>query len=155
MAKNRVKKSSTYFHILGHVLYAVSIWQIRQHNKNVALSSAGVAAIKSFDPIYDATQSMSYCSTTILPQKLDILDSLEIPSDWRYLPAVRTPCQRVLSHVEEEVVVTVSASDPSHAGVRRHRPRSVPGGLLRSSSVAPVGRPGLRTGSSFRTWRNI
>ena len=29
----------------------------------MALSSADVAAMKRFDPIYDATQSMSYCGT--------------------------------------------------------------------------------------------
>ena len=55
MTKNRVKKSSTYFHILGQVLNAVSIRQIRQHNKNVDLSSADVAALKWCDPINDAT----------------------------------------------------------------------------------------------------
>ena len=49
-----IKKSSTYFHILGPVVYAMSILQIRQqhkekiqeHNKNVALSSADVGAMK-------------------------------------------------------------------------------------------------------------
>ena len=48
------KKSSTYFYILGHVVYAMSIRQIRQQHKekkvgtqkNVALSSADVAALK-------------------------------------------------------------------------------------------------------------
>ena len=72
--KSGWKKSSTYFHILGRVVYAMSIRQIRQkhkekqkeHNKNVAMSSADVAALKWCDPIYDATQNMSQSGTYLL-----------------------------------------------------------------------------------------
>ena len=36
----------------------------------MALSSADVAAMRWFDPIYDATQSMSYCGMLRMVEKL-------------------------------------------------------------------------------------
>lgn len=56
-----------------------------------------------------------------------------------------TPGQRILSDVEEEVVVTVGASHPPHGGVRRHRPRPAPTAAapLTPASVAGRGPAGL------------
>ena len=63
MAKNRVeKKCSTYFYILGHVVYAMPIWQIRQQHKEKKSRNTNKMLLcrqLMWQPWTDLTQSMT------------------------------------------------------------------------------------------------
>ena len=63
--KSSWKKSSTYFYILGHVVYAMSIRQIRQQHKEKSRNTIKTWPCRHlmWQPWNDATQSMSHCGT--------------------------------------------------------------------------------------------